>query len=138
METSLQTKITAGLTKLAIDLRQDTKSNTGARLCEAFIWQTVAKIAKAQLDSAWASLEKDGLIGDVRQLAPGEHALLTSSQFVANAKVTNPVKRFDANALATMLNKGKYKVPTAVVLEAVEKAKVPGSPQVTKTVAEKA
>lgn len=135
MSTSYQARIISALNKLGHNgTANPDKSNTGSLLGEAFLWDEIVRFAKARSDSAWSKLEAEGLIE--APTGTGEHALLTSSNFVCTAKVSNPVKRFSADTLALMLKK-QYKIPEPVSKLMIEEAKQPTRPNVTYSIIEK-
>jgi hypothetical protein len=113
------------------------RTNTGKLLGEYFLYNEVRKWAEARSERAWKTLLSQGLVEDPAKLPPGDHGLATSTHFILSAKVSQPVRRFDAAVLAAELKK-KYKVPESSTIELCEKAKVPTKPQCTKTIAERA
>lgn len=106
-------------------------NTTGTTLALAFMWKQVAKYADGKYKTIMAELALETPDEE------GEHNLCDSQHFVCTAKVSAPVKRFDAVALATKLNKSKYKVPLAVATEMIEQAKLPTKGTVTITIAER-
>ena len=139
VKTSFTAEITKHLNKIADvceDKNPDGKHNVGKQLGLIYFWTMVEKLAKAKKDDAWKYLETEGLIAETDGLDPGDYKLEESPHFFAGAKVSNPVKRFDGDELAGMLNK-KYKVPVPTVKEMIEKSKIPGKSSVTKTVIER-
>lgn len=114
----------------------DAKNNVGRLLGIAYFWIAVEKYAKSKKEEAWKALDKEGIIEDTSNLNAGEYALAESPHFYASAKVSQPVRRFDADELATQLNK-KYKVPLPASREMIEAAKVPTKSVVTKSIVER-
>jgi hypothetical protein len=114
----------------------ESKGNVGNHLGDYFLWKTVAKWAEARVEAIYKKMEDDGLVKVPD--APGSYELLNSDRFTLSAIVTQPVKRFDADALAVSLKKGKYKVPEPYTKEQVEAAKMPGKCTVRKTIKETA
>lgn len=114
----------------------DTKHNTGRQLGVVYFWTMIEKYAKGKKEEAWSYLATEKIIAEVKGLDPGEYSLAESPSFFAQAKVSEKVKRFDAEVLAEALYK-KYKVPKPVTKELVEQAKVPSSSTVTKSVVER-
>lgn len=134
-----QAKVTKQLNKL-IDIcdrdNPDQQHNTGRQLGVVYFWTMVEKFAKAKKEEAWTYLETEKIIEDTKGLDPGEYTLAESPNFHAQVKVSNPVKRFNAEVLAEALNK-KYKVPKPVAKEMIEQAKVPDKSTYTKSVVER-
>lgn len=134
-----QAKITKHLNKLAdfCDKENpDTQHNVGKQLGVVYFWTMVEKLAKAKKEDAWKYLINEKIIEDVSSYDPGEYSLAESPNFYAQAKLSNPVNRFDPEVLAEALNK-KYKVPKPITKELVEQAKVPTKSTVTKSVVER-
>lgn len=117
-------------------MRPDAKHNVGSLLSSAYMWDIIAKTSKARAEEAWKALKEEGLI-DTDGLSPGEHVVLSSPSLVCGAKISNPVRRFDADYLANKLNQSKYKIPIPVAKEMIESAKQPGKSSVTLWIAEK-
>ncbi len=136
---SYETEIVKALAKFGTNstANPDTKHNTGSLLGDAFMWDKIEAYAKARADAAWLRLAREGIISDKKTLEPGDYELATSPSFVAVAKVTQPIKRFNADALANILAKSKYKVPVSTTKEYVDLAKVPGSCAVTMKIIER-
>jgi hypothetical protein len=134
---SYAAKIVKALGKLGVNGTEnpDAKHNTGRALGEIFMWNTVKKYVEGKLDNAWERAQKEGVI-DLNNLAIGEYELASSPTFLATVKVSQPVRRFSPEALATELNK-KYKVPLPIAKEMIEAAKVPTKSTVTKSIIEK-
>lgn len=137
MEISFEAQIVKALGKLGSNgtTNPDAKHNVGSYLGQLFMWNTVRKAAEGQVKNLWDTLEARGII-DIDDLDPGDHELARSPHFVTTAKVSQPVKRFDAQKLANALNK-KYKVPVPIALEMIEAAKSPTKSTVTKAIIEK-
>jgi len=133
---SYQVKIISALNRLGLNgtANPDGTHNSGRLLGEAFLWDEVVRYAEARSKKAWQALETEGHI--TRPDEPGEYSLVVSPSFAVTAKVSNPVRRFNVNALAKVL-KQKYKVPEPVTVELCEQAKVPTKSSVTYTVAER-
>lgn len=106
----------------------DASHNTGKLLGEAFMWEKVAKFAESKAKAAWGAMEKEGIVPNKATLDPGDHELAYSPSFTVIAKVTQPVRRFDADEMAMLLAKSKYKVPVSTTKEYLEQAKVPTKP----------
>lgn len=103
-------------------LNPDVKDNTGNILGEAFMWDTVLKVAKGHSDRIWKKMEATIIKAD--GLAEGAHILASSPRFVCSAVVTAPVRRFNAEALADAMSQPPYKVPKHITLKMVEDAKI--------------
>ena len=136
---SYETDIIKFLSKLGKNGTEnpDARSNQGRMLGEAFMWDRVEAYARQRSDAAWNALEKEGLVPDKKSLDPGDHQLAQSPNFAIFAKVTNPVKRFNGDELATLLAKSKYKVPISTTKEFIDAAKLPTNPVVTMKVVER-
>ena len=93
-------------------------------------------LQKQKKKDAWKYLADNEVIEDCSNYDPGEYSLAESPHFFAKAKISQPVKRFDADTLALALNK-KYKVPVPIAKEMIEQAKVPSKSTVTKSVVER-
>ena len=103
------------------------KSNVGALLAEAFKWDAVQAMGKARSDKAWDELENTGIIKTEGLAAGQTHILAESPMFMAQALVTQPVKRFSADAMADAMVK-KFKCSRADALMMIEDAKKPTAP----------
>ena len=136
---SYETDIIKTLAKMGKNgtINPDAKHNTGSLLGEAFMWDRIEAYAKNRSEAAWAALSKEGLIPDKKSLDPGDHQLVESPNFAVFARVTNPVKRFSGDELATLLAKSKYKVPVSTTKELIDQAKVPTSSMVTMKIVER-
>jgi hypothetical protein len=136
---SYETDIIKTLAKMGKNgtINPDAKHNTGSLLGEAFMWDRIEAYAKNRSEAAWAALSKEGLIPDKKSLDPGDHQLVESPSFAVFARVTNPVKRFSGDELATLLAKSKYKVPVSTTKELIDQAKVPTSSMVTMKIVER-
>lgn len=136
---SYETDIIKFLSKLGSNgtVNPDAKHNTGGLLGEAFMWDKVEAYAKARADAAWLRLAREGIIADKKSLEPGDHELASSPSFLAIAKVSQPVRRFSAEALANLLAKSRYKVPVSTTKEFVDAAKVPSSSTVSMKILER-
>lgn len=112
------------------------KSNQETLLALAYMWDFVAAYAKGRSDAAWKELE-DSKIIDATALEPGEYILAESPNFLCKAVVTAKVKRFNPAALATALNKSKFKVPLPVATKMIEDAKKETTSQVRLNIIER-
>ena len=134
-----QAEITKHLNKLADVCEKknpDMKHNVGRQLGVVYFWTMIEKYAEAKKKEAWEGLKKEGVIEDVVGYDPGTYNLAESPNFYAQAKISNPVKRFNPEVLADTLYK-KYKVPKPITKELVEQAKVPSTSTTTKSVVER-
>jgi hypothetical protein len=136
---SYETEIVKALAKFGSNstANPDAKHNTGSMIGEAFMWDKIEAYAKARADAAWLRLAREGIIKEKKALEPGDHELAASPSFLIVAKVTQPIKRFSADALANMLAKSKYKVPVSTTKELIDQAKVAGTSAVTMKVLER-
>ena len=112
-------------------------SNLGSYLGEAFMWDYIESYAKKQSDTVYNKMEKEGLY-DLDTLAHDqEHVVLQGKLFTLTCRVSQPVKRFNPDALALAMNK-KYKIPLPVAKQMIEDAKLPTKPTRTLKIIEKA
>jgi len=137
---SFTTEVTKHLNKIADvceNKNPDVKSNVGKQLGIIYFWTLIEKYAKAKKEDAWKYIADEGIIqAELSTLDPGDYTLVESPHFYVTAKVSNPVRRFDEDELATMLH-NKYKVPRPITKEMIAKAKTPTKSVVTKTVFER-
>lgn len=133
------TKIQRALSRFGTNSTEnpDTRSNIGNLLGSVFLWAEVQRYAAAQVKGAWKALEDSGLTPDNASLSPGEHAIANSPHFVLTYRISEPVRRFDPDALAQSLLKSKYKVPLHTTKELIEASKLPSKSTVTKKIIEK-
>lgn len=110
-------------------------SNTGKLVGEAYMWDEIASYAKKKSEQLWGRLEADGIIEPPDNTTASESVLYKSKSFIVNAKVSNPVKRFNPSVLAKALNK-KYKVPIPVAIQMIEEAKIGTKGTVTLSIVE--
>jgi|SRR5882762_1470256 len=139
MPTSYLAKIIARMNMLTIaliELNPDAKHNTGRLIGEHFMWDQIAKYAKAMSDKTWKELEDQHEI-DTEDLVQGDHLLVQVPHFVITASASAPVKRFNGGKFVADL-KEKYKIPEIVTKELLDKAKVGTKSSVTIKVVEKA
>ena len=142
VQVSLQARIVAALAGLfkEVSAKSIDRSNSGPFLRDMFIWDTIADYAKKQADLSWDKAVDAGVIEDKEaraKMSPGEHTLTESRYFKCIAVVTQPVRRFSVDSLATKLKK-QFKVPEATTKELCEASKEAGSPQVRLRVEERA
>lgn len=114
---------------------EDSKHNIGRALSEAFKWDAAAKLCEGRSDAAWKTLASEGIINK-EGLSPGDHTLADSPHFVCLASVTQPVRRFNADALAEEMVK-RFKCSRADALMMIEDAKKPASSTVRMKIVEK-
>lgn len=116
----------------------DEKHNQGRALGEAFMWDEVERYAKSKSEAAWKVLEKEGILPDPSALEEGsETEFGFSPSFVGVVKTTQPVRRFSGDALAVLLAKSKWKVPTSAAKEMIDDAKVPTKPMTSYKIIER-
>lgn len=135
---SFTTEIAKLLTSLDVKLMgsgPDAKHNVGRRLQQAYFWDQVQAYAKKQSDTLWSGLEKDELVL-TSNLDPGDHVLAESPHFVVNAKVSERVRRFNADYLADQMKK-KFKVSIPIAKQMIESAKQPSNSTTTLKIVEK-
>lgn len=110
----------------------------GALMGQWFFWNAIEKFAKGKKDAVDKLLSEDDKFDSdvIRKYDPGEYVLGEAPSFIAKAKVSEPVKRFDGDHLANALNK-KYKVPVPIVKQMIDEAKQPSASTVTKTILER-
>jgi hypothetical protein len=130
------TKIVKELNKLGRNgtANPDQKHNVGSYLGEAFLWQEVMRYAEGRRDLLFDKIKTE--VANWEELEAGEHEIASSPHFAFVCRVSNPVRRFSADALAKEMRK-KFKIPEPVVREMVEQAKVPTKPTVSKKVMER-
>jgi hypothetical protein len=130
---SYKVAIAKALSRLGMNgtINPDEKHNQGRLLGEAYLWDSVMAYAKAKSEAAWKVLEKEGILPDESTLSEGgEVEFGFSPSFVGTVKATQPVKRFSGEALAVLLAKSRWKVPTSASKEMINEAKVPTKPMV--------
>lgn len=134
----IETTFTAHIMRLVGELLQANpdRSNTGKFYGEAYIWETLERVAKKRREAVWDLMLRDGIVSDIPDDA-GTYELGMSSKFVATARVSEPVKRFSEDALCKLLSESKWKIPAPIAKELVGKAKVPTTSSVTKKIAER-
>jgi hypothetical protein len=134
--TSFIARIVKDLARLASDISMpDSTHNVGRLLAIMYFWDIVRKHADKQYEQMREHLKAEGLITD--SLEPGEHVMCESPKFVCSAKVTVPVKRFNAEELGKLLRKSKYKIPEFATREYVEKARIPSKSSVSYVISER-
>lgn len=130
IKASFATRITYALTAFGTEKNgtqypSKPRDELDQALADAFMWDTIAKYAEKKSEAAWKLLEEEQFVGDYKNMEPGEHEIAHSASFISRCKVSQPIVRFDNNEMAQLLVKSKYKVPLAVTLEYIDKAKVP-------------
>jgi len=128
---SYKVAIAKALSRLGMNgtINPDEKHNQGRLLGEAYLWDEVERYAKAKSEAAWTALEKEGILPD-DVIEGTETEFGFSPSFVGTVKATQPVKRFSGEALAVLLAKSRWKVPTSASKEMINEAKVPTKPMV--------
>jgi hypothetical protein len=115
----------------------DGKHNQGRSILEAFIWDEVQRLAKGKSDQVWDRMEKAGVYEKPESTKPGKFECGESPHFVIRASVSEPVKRFQEDELARVLEASQFKIPPHMTKGFVSAAKVPGNGQVRITIAER-
>jgi hypothetical protein len=124
-------QIHAEVGKLVQGLMQrhpDTKHNQGKSILEAFIWDEIQSVAKGKSDTTWERMEKAGIYE--KPTKPGKYECGESPHFIIKANVTEPVKRFQEDELARVLEASTFAIPPHMTKGSVAAAKVPGNSQV--------
>lgn len=137
---SYKVDIVKFLTKLGSNgtANPDAKHNQGRMLGEAYMWDEVERYAKSKSEAAWKVLEKEGILPDADTLEEGaEQEFGFSPSFVGVVKTTRPVRRFSGEALAVLLAKSKWKVPTSAAKEMIDDAKLPTKPMTSYKIIER-
>jgi hypothetical protein len=104
-------------------------------LATAYFWRTVRKYAEDHEKAAFQALVE--YLPDVEEAGAGDHELCESQFFKMTASISQPVRKFDEDALALALNKSKYKIPLAVTKEFIEACKLPTKGRVSISIIEK-
>lgn len=95
-------------------------------LRDAAMWDAIEAHAKKASAEAWKRLEAAEVYSeDTLREHPGQRDVITSSPFTLIADVTEPVRRFDPNWLASALAHSKHKVPEHYTKELINQAKQP-------------
>lgn len=108
------------------------------QLFEIFVWQEVCSNAKKRREQAWTSAQEAGLMPDddaLRKLAGEEVTMATGHHFVATAKVSEPIYRFDIEDYVMRVSK-RWKIPHGDLEKMVESSKLECAPSLTKRVTE--
>ena len=121
------------------NIKQDTGrgANTSRVLSELFMWKQISSMADSRYEKLMKEAKEDGVLGDVRELVPGQHAIAESRHFFVTATVTEPVKKFSPNMLCAWALKA-YDIPEILMKEQIERAKEPTKSQVRITITERA
>lgn len=114
----------------------DGKHNAGRSILEAFVWDEIQKLAKGKSDDAWDRMEKAGVYVKPDNRA-GRYECGESPHLVIKATVSEPVKRFNEEELARVLEASQFKVPPHMTKGFVAAAKIPGNPQTRLSIVEK-
>lgn len=137
---SIEAKTVAALQAAVKSIKHpDERHNVGHTLGELHIWSVIKKLAETKVEDLYKTLQTEGHcdLAEVASRAAGNYEIVTSPKFALVVEVTQPVKRFDVNALSQALLKSKYKVPEHTTKELAEAAKVPTKGQVRKKVVER-
>lgn len=134
----LESTFTAHIMRLVGELIQANpdRTNSGKFYGEAFVWETLERVAKKKKEAMWERMIKDGIVSEI-PVDAGSYELGMSARFVASARVSDPVNRFSADKLCELLEKSSYKIPAPIAKDFVAKAKVPTSSTVTKKIIER-
>jgi hypothetical protein len=126
-------------TDLLGKIKQDTGkgANTSRILAELFMWNWIGKFADSKYDKLLAQAKDEGVLGNLEGLEIGVHGLAESKHFFVTVTVTEPVRRFDPDALCKWAL-AMYNVPTIIMKEQIDKAKTPTKSQIKITIAERA
>jgi len=127
----------AKLVQMIIARHPDGKHNKGRSILEAFVWDEVQRLAKGKSDSVWERMEHAKIYEKPEGNKPGKFECGESPHFVIKATVSEPVKRFQENELARVLEASQFKIPPHMTKEFVGAAKVPGNGQVRLTIVER-
>ena len=130
----------AGLTQTLLEnIKQDTGrgANTSRVLSELFMWKQIASIADSRYEKLMREAKEDGVLGNVAELTPGQHAIAESRHFFVTATVSEPVRKFSPDVLCAWALKA-YEIPEILMKEQIEKSKAPTKPQVRITITERA
>lgn len=111
------------------------KGNTAQMLANAFLWTEVKRFAEAKHKEAMSVLEREGIL-ERETLPTGEHSLCDSQHFTLTARVSEPVRRFNADHLAGEMSK-RFKISVPTAKEMIDNAKLPTKPLVSIKVIEK-
>lgn len=126
-QTSLQVLIAAKFATFTSSLLDNfiaSKSNTEPLFARAYIADELERLAQSAGKRAWNDI--DPLLPPT-PAAPGEHMLSESPHFACTVKNSNPVRRFNLDEFARLLQ-AERKVPLHVTRELYEKAKLEGQP----------
>jgi hypothetical protein len=136
--TEIESTFTAHIMRMVGDLIQANpdRTNSGKYYGEAFIWETLERVAKKKREALWDQMIKDGVVGPISE-DPGSYELGMSQRFIASVCVSEPVNRFNADKLCELLERSSYKIPAPIAKDFVAKAKVPTSSTVTKKIIER-
>jgi len=114
----------------------DSKHNQGRAILEAYIWDEIAKLAKGRSDNTWEKMEKAGIYTKPDPKA-GKYECGESPHFIIKATVSEPIKRFNEEELARVLEASQFKIPPHMTKGFVGAAKVPGSSATRLTIEER-
>lgn len=131
--------INAAIEKVAATLKAKAPTGTqndavNAVMAEALMWDEIARLANNKSKDAWQALES--VTHTIDQDTPGERIALDGANFAVTLKVSNPVKSFDAEALAVEMHR-RFKVSVITAKEMIEAAKLPKNVKRTWRVVEK-
>lgn len=113
----------------------DAKHNKGKSILEAYVWDEMQSFAKGKSDAVWERMEKTGVYE--KPTEAGKYECGESPHFVIKATVSEPVKRFNEEALAKVMEASEYKIPPHKTKEFVGSAKIPGNPMTRLSIVER-
>lgn len=136
---SLKDKLTTKAI-MALAPNPDRKSNAGPFLYKIWLWQTIAGIAKKELEKAWKVAQEEGLIPDDKFLrdkyeGSEETIIVDSDYFSCAVKVSEAGQRFDLPTFITKISK-KYKIPMPKLMATADLSKQPVTAALSKKVLE--
>ena len=112
---SLKNEIIIAVTKLVAGQPRP-QGNSDTLLHQAFMWDEIARLASGKSKEAWKALEP---LLDETDLHEGENLVCKGQKFAASVKLSKPVKRFNAEAMAAAIM-AKFKVAKHIAVELVE------------------
>jgi hypothetical protein len=126
-KTGLKAAIHAAIVRSVQDVIQripDSKHNIGRTLATAFVWDEAEKVVKGMSADSWRRIEEFADLNKDRP--PGQYGLADSPGFQVMLEVTQPVRRFNDDAMVAALVESKYKIPPHTARELVQQGKPPG------------
>jgi len=111
-------------------------ANVSKVLSELFMWNWIRKFAENKYDTLMDKAKESGVISDASKLEPGNYTVAESRHFVVTAGVTEPIRRFNPDALCQWAFES-HKIPIIVMKEQIEKAKLSTKSTVRLTIEER-